>query len=1688
MTGPQPSIGTIVNIARAHAATRPDRPAYVFLENGEVETGRWSFATLDVRARAVAAELQRQRLAGQRVLIAYPSGLAYVEAFLGCLYAGVVAVPADSPQVSSSRGRLAAIRADCSPAAVLAATADIGVAGLANLRGIDVCAIPDDVANVWRDPRPGGNDLAFLQYTSGSTRTPRGVMVNHHNIVANERLIATACGHDESSTFVGWQPMFHDMGLVANIMQPLFLGSLSVLMPPQAFLHRPIRWLRAISRYRANTSGGPNFAYAICADKTTEDERAGLDLRDWRVAFNSAEPIRAATLRRFTEEFSSYGFDELAHFPCYGLAEATLLVTGPPRDEPPRIRSVDQAALRTGQAVPAEPASATSLVSCGSAGLHTELRIVDPKTSRECAAHTVGEIWIAGPAVAQGYWGSPADEAATFGAQLAGLPEQRFLRTGDLGCVVEDELYVTGRRKDMIVLRGQNHAAEDLELTAERAHDALRPGSTAAFGLDTDGTEFVLLCCELRSYTSPEAVAKIAVAVYDRILREHGVELHALVVLRRNGVPKTTSGKVRRSQCRHAYLTGRLPVHRSVPRERMAEPLDLPPAEELRRLSREGGAVRLTAALLNALSGGPADVRSEPAGPAQTLAGLGVNSLVALQLRHALCRQYQIDPGLATLLGEHTVGELAEQVMDTLLRDSGAPDLPPTRAVQPAKAGWLPLTHGQRALWFEQQLAPDAAAYHLARAVVLRGAVSEARLDQAVERVARRHPALSARFAAPGGEPRCQVGGTSPVLRWLDATAAPSEAFAEQLRAESERPFDLAAEPAARLIVFRRGPDERVLLLVAHHLVADFWSLVTLLRDLASEYSHGQGYDNGDRLLPATAGQSDLVELEHRAAQSSGYDRARRYWHHVLSGVPAALDLPVDFQRPAVRGFAGTTHRFTLPPVLTDRLRTFAASHGATLYTGLLAGYQLLLHRVTGSSDLVVGAPIADRPSPALADAVGYLVNLLPVRSRHAGQESFSEFLGQTAGSVLGGMEHSGYPYRAMVADLGLVPVAGSAPLVRTTFVLQREYGIDDDGFRAVALGVPGQLRLGELRMEVLPIERRWSMFDLSLGMAEIGDELVGVWEYRTDLFSAATIEALTGDFTRLLAAVVDHPDRRLDQIEPRVARYRRPPQKPAGTKSPARRSTATAATEQVLQRLWCASLSRAEVGAEQNFFVLGGDSIQALRLVAAAQEAGLPLTLVDLLRYPTVRALAERLGRLTQRGGVGGEPGTAFSLCPQLAGSADLDDAYPISLGQLALLFHQECDPGYEVYLTSIGVRARLDSAVLEAAVRRVVRRHPYLRSSFDLVSFEEPMQLVHTDLTAAFEVVDLRDVSEPARDAAVRRWLREESRRRFDTMSGPLVRFTAHDTGTSFRFTVSSFGLDGWSDTTLVAEVLSDYAAAGRGRVLPLAPPRSEYRGFVAAERAATRSAGHRLFWEEELAGARPSIVPRWPDYPTGATDASQHRHVVALEDALADRLRALAATLEVGLKHVLLAAHLSVVRALTGRDEVVTGVMANGRLEHPEGDRVVGLFNNAVPLRLSLGEGSWADLVRLAHRAELRVTPFRRYPLVEAQRQFGAARLFNTLFVYTHFHLYEQLLGGAELEVFDLHAPDQTYLPLTSHFNVDAWSRSVRLLLDFDPQEFSSAQVSLIGDGYLRALEAIGDDSARPCLDDLIAGGIR
>ncbi|MEU2256785.1 HAD-IIIC family phosphatase [Nocardia xishanensis] len=559
-------LNTFVDTLFARVENRPGDLVYRFMDSGDVDgvVREMSYAELGLRARAIGAALQDST--PRRALLLYPAGPEFAEAFFGCLAAGVVAVPAPLPEWENrSLRRLRRMVAHAEVDVVLAPRRVVADAAalcaeipeLSGVRWLATDEIENDVATQWREPDLGPDSVAFIQYTSGSTSAPRGVLLTHGNLLHNQAAIAAGLGHDralaeswDGALFASWLPMYHDMGLIAPLLHTVYLGGNSVLLSPLHFLQRPERWLQAISTYRAHTSGGPNFAYELCVRRIAPEQIDRLDLSRWRVAFNGSEPVRAATLRRFTETFGRAGFRAEAHQPVYGLAEATLIVTAPATAAPPVFHDVARSA-------DGSHARTTELVGVGRASEGISLAVVDPESGAERAAGEEGEIWVAGGSVAAGYFRDEQATAEVFGARLPG-DERRFLRTGDLGFLSSGELFVTGRRKDLLIVDGRNHYPQDIEETVEAAHDAVRAGCVAAFSVDVgpDGEQPVVVA-EVRG-EDPGELAAIEGAVRAAVAAEHGIGLAAVLLIRPGTIFKTSSGKIQRSACRAAYLSGEL--------------------------------------------------------------------------------------------------------------------------------------------------------------------------------------------------------------------------------------------------------------------------------------------------------------------------------------------------------------------------------------------------------------------------------------------------------------------------------------------------------------------------------------------------------------------------------------------------------------------------------------------------------------------------------------------------------------------------------------------------------------------------------------------------------------------------------------------------------------------------------------------------------------------------------------------------------------------------------------------------------------------------------------------------------------------------------------------------------------------------------------------------------------------------
>ncbi|MEY2855828.1 MAG: hypothetical protein RLZZ74_137, partial [Cyanobacteriota bacterium] len=566
---------TLIERLQEQESTQPHKRAFTFLADGETEIDSLTYQQLNEKAKAIAFVLQSHHAQGQRALLLFQPGLDFITAFLGCLYAGVVAVPVYPPRANRSLERLQAIITDASATFALTtksiqeqvASKFTSHDATKNIQFIATDGLKLDFASGWQDPEVTLNSLAFLQYTSGSTGKPKGVMVSHDNLIANSITINHCFQNARSHTAVAWLPPYHDMGLIGCIIQPMYVGLSMYLMAPVTFLQRPYRWLQAISRYGGVTNGGPNFAYDLCVDSVTEEQKVNLDLSCWELAFSGAEPVRTETIERFSAYFRDCGFRRQAFYPCYGMAESTLMITGGDKLEEPVTKSFDPRTLEENLAVVTNNSeNSTTLVSSGRNLPGQKLAIAkltggsaNPEPLNPCSEDEIGEIWAKSASVAQGYWNRPELTLHSFNGVFKDTQEGGWLRTGDLGFLHRGELFVTGRLKDLIIIRGRNYYPQDLELTVDNAHEAIRAGTGAAFAVEVGGEEKLVITPEIKRTSLRKLnVAEVTKAIRKAIAKHHELQVYAIVLLKTGSIPKTSSGKIQRHACKAGYLDGSL--------------------------------------------------------------------------------------------------------------------------------------------------------------------------------------------------------------------------------------------------------------------------------------------------------------------------------------------------------------------------------------------------------------------------------------------------------------------------------------------------------------------------------------------------------------------------------------------------------------------------------------------------------------------------------------------------------------------------------------------------------------------------------------------------------------------------------------------------------------------------------------------------------------------------------------------------------------------------------------------------------------------------------------------------------------------------------------------------------------------------------------------------------------------------
>ncbi|MFO2464012.1 non-ribosomal peptide synthetase [Pseudomonas sp. 15FMM2] len=1091
---------TLVQSLQQRAAQTPDQVALRFLAESGEQNVVLSYRDLDLRARTIAAALQASADFGDRAVLLFPSGPDYVAAFFGCLYAGVIAVPAYPPESTRRhhQERLLSIITDAQPRLLLTST-DLRDS-LAQMDQAPPLLCVDDLNNAiadgWRVPKLEGDDIAFLQYTSGSTALPKGVQVTHGNLVANELLIRRGFGIDlnPDDVIVSWLPLYHDMGLIGGLLQPIFSGVPCVLMSPAYFLGRPLRWLEAISQYGGTISGGPDFAYRLCSERVSDSALERLDLSRWRVAYSGSEPIRLDTLERFAEKFACCGFTPNNFFASYGLAEATLFVAGGTRGQGISTLRLDDRALAANRA---EPGQGSAIMSCGTSQPDHAVLIADPQTLGELADSTVGEIWASGPSIAHGYWRNPEASANTF-VQHQG---RTWLRTGDLGFIRNGEVFITGRLKDLLIVRGHNLYPQDIEQTIEREVEVVRKGRVAAFAVNHQGLEGIGIAAEIgrsvQKTLAPEALIK---AIRQAVAEAYQEAPCVVVLLNPGALPKTSSGKVQRSACRNRLADGSLDSYAQFP-----------------GLSVQAGCATQESALQSQI----AAIWCEQLQVASVAADdhfflLGGNSISATQVVAHLREALGLELNLRLLFEAPTLAAFAASV-GKLQQDGGVAQ----GAIHMlSRQQELPQSLAQNRLWITWQLDPQSNAYTIPGALRLRGELDEEAVRSSFEQLIQRHEALRTRFYERDGQAFQRVDARREVdLQVIDFSDLPIvEREARALQAREDQActcFDLEKGNLFRVTLVRLGDEDHQLLVTMHHIIADGWSLNVLIDEFARLYaaaSQGQSVE----LPPLALQYADYGSWQRQWLDEGEGQRQLAYWKQQLGNEHPTLSLATDHPRSAQQRRSASRYSVRLDASLGEAIRQTAQAHEATPFMLLLAAFHSLLHRYSGQRDIRIGVPNANRPRHETQGLIGFFINTQVMCAELDGRLPFSELLAATRQAALGAQAHQDLPFEQLLEAL---PNA-------------REHGLFQVMFNHQQRDLGALRRLPGLLAEELPWHSREAKFDLQLHSEEDRNARLSLaFDYADELFDAATIERLAQHFINLLHAVCAQPQQAIGDL-----------------------------------------------------------------------------------------------------------------------------------------------------------------------------------------------------------------------------------------------------------------------------------------------------------------------------------------------------------------------------------------------------------------------------------------------------------------------------------------------------------------------------------------------------------------------------
>ncbi len=1115
---------TLVDVLHHHATTKKNELLYRFIEDGDSPAQEMSFFEVDYAARAIASELLQTCKKGERALLLYPAGIEFITAFLGCLYAGVIAVPAYPPRKNQKIKRLEKIINDAQASIILTVEKSAVIAKPLFNEDAELSKLPwfETDAKYLKEPsainvKLKSDDIAFLQYTSGSTGEPKGVMVTHGNIMSNMEFIYQSFSYSDETVFVSWLPTFHDMGLIGGVLSPLYGGFSTTLMSPVYFLQKPLRWLEIISKYKATVSGGPNFAYDLCTDTIKDEELHALDLSSWKVAFNGAEPIHASTLSKFSKKFENCGFKADSHYPCYGMAETTLIIAGGKTEDAPVILNVNQEALQEGSIkIEKNLDLSQEMISSGYSWLGHETLIVDTQSHTQVAKGEVGEIWARGESVALGYWRDKEKTDTTFNAYVKESQEGPFLRTGDLGFFYEGQLFICGRVKDLLIIRGRNYYPQDIEELVSDSNEALSANACAAFSVTVDNQEQLIIVQEVkRTYVRQIDVQKVFSEIRTNVSVALELQVSDIILLRPGQLLKTSSGKIQRQANKKAYESQGFKVLASYKEEcvgtdEQIEDFSLQVYQTLHESKKKEYISLHLKASLSQLS----NISAQNIQENQNLLALGLDSLRMTQLLAELQTVYFLEMNLELLFELKSVENLLNALKQSLDKQA-LNSLSPvkrkavlSRVVQD-KRDKAPLSFAQERLWFIDQLETASADYNAFEALRIFGDLDISKVEKSFNLIIERHENLRTVF------PSLESSAQQKVLKDLDFKVKTFDLRTQGNSIESKlkelcqdevtTPFDLSQGPLIRVIVMILKDDEHVLLINTHHIISDGHSMAVLIKEF-SQFMNALSSGKEVKLPELKFQYIDYTFWQRESLKEEGkLEKHLEYWENELSPFPRQLNLSLLKEKNVQKPTAEVKTIFTsINQEQLHKINHIRIKNSWTINQIFLALYASLIYRYTQQDSIIIAVPNANRPLKETQDILGFFINTMLIRLDLEDSSSYADITNQTRSKLLSALEHQDAPLQNIVERLRLKESSLDVEDIQFAFNSLEENSFPKDG-------------LTDLRYEAydVGVDSAKTLINLSLNVKENSIEFS--LTYKSSLLSDAKVEKFLSHYSQLI-------------------------------------------------------------------------------------------------------------------------------------------------------------------------------------------------------------------------------------------------------------------------------------------------------------------------------------------------------------------------------------------------------------------------------------------------------------------------------------------------------------------------------------------------------------------------------------------